>query len=546
MATRNNEALLDAAIDRGLLSRPELSRLRNDARRRRIDLIDLVTQEGRFPRKALYQALAAERSLAFMSLEQLRPAQDLMRRLPASLLHRKGLLPLYLESGEVAVVTSDPDDALTLASVSRILGTEVAVVVAESAAIQMALRDAGSFSDRASALQLEAEPDFDPVEELDRLFGEAWLLRASDIHVEPGPETPRVRLRVDGRLQVYPVELSLLEAAAIVSRVKVLADLDIAEQREPQDGGLTYSLTSPLEKDLDLRIATLPTRWGERLTIRILGQETEALTLGSIGMNDRTLERFDEAIKNPHGLVLLTGPTGSGKSTTLYAALRKISQPDINILTVEDPVEYLLQDISQVQVSGKVDFAGALRSFLRHDPDVLMVGEIRDGETADVALKAAMTGHLVFSTLHTNDAPSAVTRLVDIGAERFLLSATLLGVIAQRLVRRLCAQCSRARLAHPEEREWLGVEEEDVEVRDPVGCPLCLGTGYRGRVGLFETLWIDETIASLIHEGASEATIREQATDFQTLYDDSCQKVLTGITSPAEVRRVVSAPARSE
>lgn len=543
MSIRNTEALLEAAVAGGLITRPVLVRLRTEARRNRLDLLELVTHEGRFPKAALYRALASERGLRFLSVEEIRPAQDLSRRLPDSLLVRKALLPVNLEGGISAIATSDPGDETSLSSLRRILGRDLEVVVAEPPAISQALRAIRPAGSPAMGLGGEEAEAFDPIEALDRLFSEAWLLRASDIHVEPGALGPRIRLRVDGRLQSYPVDLTGAEASSIVSRVKVLADLDIAEQREPQDGGLSYALPPPTLHELDLRIATLPTRWGERLTIRLLGQETQALTLDSIGMDEKALVRFGEAITQPHGLILLTGPTGSGKTTTLYAALREISRPEINVLTVEDPVEYLLDDISQVQVTSKVDFAGALRSFLRHDPDVLMVGEIRDGETADVALKAAMTGHLVFSTLHTNDAPSAVTRLVDIGAERFLLSASLLGVIAQRLVRRLCSQCSVSRTASEEELDWLQQESAGVGLQIPVGCALCLGTGYRGRLALYEALWVDEAVAVLIHEGAGEREIAARATDFSTLYDDGCQKILAGVTSIEEVQRVVARPA---
>ena len=259
-------------------------------------------------------------------------------------------------------------------------------------------------------------------------------------------------------------------------------------------------------------------------------------------MPEQTLSDFRTAIERPYGMLLLTGPTGSGKTTTLYAALREINRPERNIMTVEDPIEYAIEGTTQVQVSTKVSFAGALRSLLRHDPDILMLGEIRDHETADIALKAAITGHLVFSTLHTNNAVSAVTRLVDIGAERFLLGPTLIGVIAQRLVRRLCLQCRVVQPTSAEEASWLELEDGQSEIYEPKGCPACVGTGYRGRTGLYESLWFNSERAQMVVDGASEMALSAAAADQATLWKDGCEKVRSGITTLAELRRVVVRP----
>ncbi|MCH2172866.1 GspE/PulE family protein [Myxococcota bacterium] len=542
----SEKALLEAAVAGDLIKKSELDDLRSEARRNRLNLLELVSHHGRFPISALYRALSDERSLPFLEEADLVIDSASLRRLPASLVSRKGIVPVQSSSGALFLATSDPDDLPTFRTVNRILSRDFDLAIAEPTAISKAIRRSSVGAYRSPIATNQEASDFDSIDELNRIFTEAWLLRASDIHIEPASDNPRIRLRVDGRLQTYPVEILAADAAGLVSRMKVLADLDIAEQREPQDGGLTYSLGPPANVDIDVRIATVPTRWGERMTIRLLGQETQGLKLDGLGMTNDALARFSNAIEQPNGLLLLTGPTGSGKTTTLYAALRSINRPEINILTVEDPVEYLIDDISQVQVTGKVNFASALRSFLRHDPDVLMVGEIRDGETADIALKAAMTGHLVFSTLHTNDAPSAITRLADIGVERFLLSASLLGIIAQRLVRRLCEKCCSSVRLTQEDQDWLQVTATDVQCMEPVGCPACLGTGYRGRIGIYETLWIDEHIAELIHEGAGEREVARSASGFQTLYEDARNKTLGGVTSVSEVKRIVNRPERSD
>jgi type IV pilus assembly protein PilB len=286
----------------------------------------------------------------------------------------------------------------------------------------------------------------------------------------------------------------------------------------------------------DIRVATVPSRWGERCTLRILGKETGQLSLKDLGMSGEMLDEFGRAINRPHGMILVTGPTGSGKSTTLYAAIRELQINEVNVLTVEDPIEQTIEGITQVQVSSKMGFAQALRSFLRHDPDVILVGEMRDRETVDIGLRAAMTGHLVMSTLHTNDSVAAVTRLADIGAERYLIGATLIGVLAQRLARRLCNHCRRKRPAEPEELRVLNLPEDSgVELFEPVGCSFCLGTGFLGRIGFFETLWINQDLRLAIAEGVGEREIRRLASNLRTLWQDCCHKVLSGDVALAEV-----------
>jgi general secretion pathway protein E len=381
----------------------------------------------------------------------------------------------------------------------------------------------------------------DLVNLLNDIIKEAYLNKASDIHLVVEESGLRVRLRVDGKLRDYPVDADATVAAGLASRVKVLANLDIAEQRQPQDGGCSYKLAAPINAEFNIRVATAPTRLGERITMRLLGQHSEGITLTDLGMLPNDLKRFQQAIKNPYGMILLTGPTGSGKSTTLCAALQEINKPDINIMTVENPIEYVMEGVSQIQTGLKISFADALRSLLRHDPDVLMVGEIRDHETADVSVKSAMTGHLVFSTLHTNNAVSAVTRLIDIGCEAFLIGSTMTAVIAQRLVRRLCEQCRQPRSATQEELTVLNCEEKELTVYDPIGCPSCQGTGFKGRLGLFETLWFDEKLARLVSQGGTEEEIEmvsAKSGNLKFMWQDGCEKVIEGMTTLAEVKDV--------
>ena len=546
--TLTPEHLLSAAVTSGLIDAEAADDLQSAARRQGADLLDLVTTHGRFPVAALYRALAAVKNLPFVDLEGAACPHDLVRRVPESLMVRQMVLPIAQEHDGVRVATAHPDDGQTIETLRRVLGQPIHLAVADPESLLSTIRRALAEARPgvAGVVPGPAAVPIDAIAALDRLLKEAFLRRASDIHLEPQEDRLRVRLRVDGRLREYPAGLGPEEGSSLVSRVKVLAGLDIAEQRAPQDGGFSHALPGAQGVSIDVRVATSPTRWGERVTLRLLGLETEELTLEGLGMSPADLQRFRAVIRRPYGMILLTGPTGSGKTTTLYAALREINRPDRNILTVENPIEYVIPGISQVQVGGgeKVTFASALRSLLRHDPDILMVGEIRDRETADVAIKAAMTGHLVFSTLHTNSACAAVARLQDLGCEPYLISSTLIAVVAQRLVRRLCPWCKRARRAAEAELAWLGGEGDlsaigiappvpaVVEVCEPVGCAHCLGTGFRGRIGLFESLWIDRDLSQRIGRGATQVDLETAVAGRMTrLREEGIAKVLARVTS---------------
>ncbi|MBS3965067.1 MAG: type II/IV secretion system protein [Methylomonas sp.] len=536
----NDEHLIDVGLRSGLIDAALLERLRLEARRLRLPLLGMVQAHYRFPLSALYRALAEQQGLPYLDLHGMTVNAVLLKKMPPSLVQRKPLLPL--DGGAATwLVVADPTDRGTIDTVQRLLGTALPLAMADPAALQLKVSQvmAGK-SSILNAPTASAETETDLVLLLDTVIREAYLHRASDIHLSTEASGLRVRLRIDGRLRDFPVAAPALAAMALVSRVKVLAGLDIAEQRQPQDGGFSYPLPPPIDRTFNIRVATAPTRLGERITMSLLGQEAHGLTLSELGMLNDDLHRFRRAIHQPYGMVLLTGPTGSGKSTTLFAALQEINRPEINIMTVENPIEYVIDGVSQVQTGPKISFAEALRSFLRHDPDVLMVGEIRDHETADVAVKAAMTGHLVFSTLHTNNAVSAVTRLIDIGCEPFLIGSTMAAVIAQRLVRRLCLNCRRPRPASAEEVQLLGGHDgECFDIFEAAGCALCQGTGFRGRLGLFETLWFDERLARLVARGADEETLEAAAGErLKFMWEDGSEKVRLGLTTLDELRDV--------
>jgi general secretion pathway protein E len=369
---------------------------------------------------------------------------------------------------------------------------------------------------------LEAADDAPVIRMINALLTQALREGASDIHIEPFEQISIVRFRIDGRLRDVVRPKKGLHAA-LISRIKIMSQLDIAEKRLPQDGRITLRVGG---KPVDVRVSTLPTGHGERAVLRLLDKEGGRMDLQQLGMSDSTRTQFDQLISQPHGIVLVTGPTGSGKTTTLYAALTQLNTPTTNVLTVEDPIEYELPGVGQTQVNARIDmsFAKALRAILRQDPDVIMIGEIRDLETAQIAVQASLTGHLVLATLHTNDAPAAITRLLDMGIEPFLLSSSLLGVLAQRLVRKLCPHCKRF-----DGHQW-----------HAVGCDKCAGTGYHGRVGVYELLVTTDHIRAQIHERTSEAQIRDTALrdGMRTMYQDGDRWLRDGTTTEAELLRV--------
>ena len=385
---------------------------------------------------------------------------------------------------------------------------------------------------------LESQDDAPVIRLINALFTQALRDGASDIHVEPFETRSVVRLRIDGTLRDL-IEPARALHGAIVSRVKIMAQLDIAEKRLPQDGRITLRVAG---KPVDVRVSTIPTGHGERVVLRLLDKQAGRLDLTRLGMDETTLAQMDGLILEPHGIVLVTGPTGSGKTTTLYAALSRLDAAALNIMTVEDPIEYDLDGISQTQVNTRIEmsFARALRTILRQDPDVVMIGEIRDLETAQIAVQASLTGHLVFATLHTNDAVSAVTRLVDMGVEPFLLASSLIGVVAQRLVRRLCLECRKPFLADEAQLRTLGLAPTDGTLYSAQGCPSCNRSGYRGRTGIYELLTVDDDLRRLIHDRSSEQTLRSHVMSrgMRSLREDGMRWAGQGVISLEEVVRV--------
>lgn len=453
-------------------------------------------------------------------------------------------------------------DPLALMEARRVLGAPFEIVDLDAASFDEALSqhyavsseaarsiaesidsdlDALADSAGATADLLDSQDDAPIVRLINGLISEAIGQSASDIHIEPAEHAVLVRLRIDGIMREVLQAPARLRAR-LVSRIKVMARLDIAEKRLPQDGRISLTLGG---RGVDVRVSTLPSRYGERVVMRLLDKDQGLRSLDALGMSDDLLAQFKASLQTPNGIVLVTGPTGSGKTTTLYAALNLLNDRTRNILTVEDPIEYAMDGVGQTQVNAKIGmtFAAGLRAILRQDPDIVMVGEIRDGETAQIAVQASLTGHLVFSTVHTNDAVAAITRLKDMGVEPYLLASTLRAIVAQRLVRRLCPLCKKPSIIGPHEKALLRtIGAEDATVYEGAGCPQCRGSGYVGRIGLYEFVAVDDEIRRQIHAGATEQELAAHA--FRTsapLLHSGLRCVASGVTSLSDVLRAANA-----
>lgn len=485
---------------------------------------------------------------------------DVVKSISFSYAKRYGVLVTGIENGVARVVYRDQPNTIILTELKRHLGTplQLEAVSAEdfskllvknfetdSSTAMLMAEDLGEGLDLIHLMNelpkpedlLETQDDAPIIRLLNALLSEAIRESASDVHFETFEERVVVRFRVDGVLREV-LEPQRILAPLIVSRIKVMAKLDIAEKRLPQDGRITLRIGGHA---VDVRVSTIPTSHGERIVLRLLDKQNARLDLVQLGMEPRTLNLMKKLIAMPHGIILVTGPTGSGKTTTLYAALSSLNNQTRNILTVEDPIEFDLPGIGQTQVNYKVNmtFAKGLRAILRQDPDVVMVGEIRDLDTAQIAIQASLTGHLVLSTLHTNSAVGAITRLHDMGIEPFLLSSSLIGVLAQRLIRILCKHCKQPQPATPSECELMGVKEGIIY--HPVGCPNCRNTGYSGRSGVYELIEINETLRNMIHDKAPESQVKKVArASFPSIRQDGFRRVLAGDTSLEEILRVTS------
>ncbi|CAN5343205.1 N/A [soil metagenome] len=555
--------LSDVLLDEGLITEEDLATAREEQQRRGRSLGRVLIEMGLFTEAGLVSALAKHLGLEFVELE----GQDIdlvaATVLPESMARRYCVFPFgFTEDGQLKVAMSDPSNVIALDDIRTVCDRDVQPVVATRADIMTALDryssmggdsvhslagdlELGGDDDDLAGLEDAGVDDAPIVKFVNALISQAVTDRASDIHIEPQETEVRVRYRIDGVLHEITSQSRKIHAG-VVSRLKIMADMDIAERRLPQDGRISVKAAS---KKIDLRVSTLPTVYGEKLVMRILDKSSIMLDLTDLGFTDDNYSMFSESFHKPYGLILVTGPTGSGKSTTLYATLNKISRPEVNIVTVEDPVEYRLPGISQVQTNKKagLTFGSALRSILRQDPDIVLIGEMRDHETAQIGLEAALTGHLVLSTLHTNDAPSAVTRLTEMGIDPFLVASAADCVMAQRLARRLCGKCKEAYQPTLEELQAAGlpVTAGDVDrfpaLYRPVGCSHCGVTGYRGRLAIHEIMRVNEEIERLIVGKASTAEIAKAATanGMRSLREDGLHKVVQGQTTLEEIGRVI-------
>lgn len=523
-------------------------------------VVQKLLEEGVLTPASLASARAAQAGLAFVELLDYPVDSTAVALVPAAICRRYEVLPLSVQGDQLTLAMADPGNVLALDDVRTASRLRVKPVVAERSDLMSAIdrfhRADGELSDLAGELVDEGaastevavaeafEDDAPIVRFVNLLISQGIQDHASDIHIEPGELELTVRYRIDGVLHVMQRAPKNIQNG-VISRLKIMSDIDIAERRKPQDGRLSVRHAG---KQIDLRVATLPTVWGEKVVMRILDNSATRVTMEHLGLSEHNAEVYRTSYSKPYGMILVTGPTGSGKSTTLYTTLNTVSRPEINVITVEDPVEYRLPGINQVQVNNKagLTFAAALRSILRSDPDVVLLGEIRDHETAQIAVEAALTGHLVLSTLHTNDAPSAITRLTEMGIEPFLVGSALDAVVAQRLARRLCERCKTPYAHDPEDLHRLGFHDDpsapSPELWMAVGCSSCSNTGYRGRMALHEIMAVTEEIERLTVARASAAEIARVAKEqgMKTLREDGWAKAVAGMTSVEEILRVVA------
>lgn len=543
---------------------------------RQLDAVDLIasfhfelpgSKGETLTEELIMRAVAEELGLPFKKLDPLElDLKIVTKTIPKSFAVKHLILPFAIKNGVLEVAVYDPDNRAALDDIERASQLKVKPYLSTKSDIRRMLAEFFGFQTSISAAEdslggpavdlgnLEQYVRIAPTEEaastdhhittaVDHLFNYAFEQRASDIHIEPKRDNSLVRLRIDGALHtVY--KLPKVVHAAVISRIKSLSRLDIAEKRRPQDGRIKVDRSG---KEAEIRVSTIPVAFGEKAVLRILDPEILFQDLSGIGFSDHDLAVYQELIRAPHGIVLVTGPTGSGKSTTLYSTLKEIASPELNIVTVEDPVEMVHEEFNQISVQPAVGvtFSSILRNILRQDPDIIMIGEIRDSDTATNAIQAALTGHLVFSTLHTNDAVSSVSRLLDLGVQPFLVGSTLLGAMAQRLVRRICPHCVESYTMAAAELAAMGiaVAEGEVELKRGAGCAKCRNTGYLGRCGVFEIFPMSDAIRQLISSQKSEAELRKRAIKdgMTTLREDAWQKVQAGITTVDELLRITAA-----
>jgi general secretion pathway protein E len=559
---------LDAYLQAAGFSAEDLEEAKHSSRQHHTGLTETLLKRNVLAEQDLLRALGEHYGLPFRS--DLTPDHtadhmdlDFTGKVPIQYLKKYRIVPLVSPEGAVIAV-NDPsnfqiiDDLIHLLNLQNtqiVLSTQAAIHAAINLAYDLSRNTAREFveemnGDTPDSIISEIEETGDLLDEtsdapviklVNLLLSGAVKDRASDIHIEPYQNSLKVRYRIDGILYNI-LSLPRRIQSPLVSRIKIMASLNIAEKRLPQDGRIEIKVA---DRSVDIRVSVIPTAFGERVVLRLLDKTASILDLSDLGMEAKTITFFNKLIKSPYGIILVTGPTGSGKTTTLYAALSSINQPEINIITIEDPIEYQIEGIGQIQVNPKIEltFAQGLRSIVRQDPDVILIGEIRDGETAEIAIQSSLTGHMVFSTLHTNDAASAVTRLIDMGIEPFLVTSSVIAIIAQRLVRVLCMKCKEAYVPDDESLENMGIERRLIEkhlLYRRKGCPACMNTGYRGRTAIFELMMIDDSIKRMILKTSDSNQINDLAIrqGMKTLIQDGADKVLKGFTTIEEVLRV--------
>ncbi len=567
VVAEKDDYLIDLLVDLGFVSSEQVAQSRKEAEGAGVGVVDLMVANKLIRPADVTQAKAAHFGAEVVNLSGMKIEDNVIAAVPRHVAKKYRVVPIYLHESSLTVAVADPSDLATIDSLTHLLNKEIVLQVASEQDIEAALSryyggqrsaaDDERFKDVIQELTNEhvevtqtmgamggdgsaVDADAPLIKLVNSLITDAFKLRASDIHLEPLDKRFRVRYRIDGMLHEMKSPPKRLQPS-IISRLKIMSNMSIAERRIPQDGRIQAQVGGKL---IDLRVSCLPTTHGESIVMRILDKEGLKLGLPELGFFTDDQQTFERLIGMPDGILLVTGPTGSGKTTTLYAVLHFINRPDRKIITVEDPVEYILGGINQVQVAESVglSFSAALRSMLRQAPNIIMVGEIRDLETASIAINASLTGHLVFSTLHTNDAPSAVTRLIDIGVKPFLVASSTRAIMAQRLVRKICKKCGEPKTPTDQELRQLGVDASqitDANFRAGRGCDNCSNTGFRGRMGIFEVFVIDDESRKLIYEKVPASVLRNRAREMgmRTLREDGVRKVLAGMTTPEEVIR---------
>jgi type II secretion system protein E len=546
----------------GLFSETQISEVLQNKQTSGQPLISLITKAGKVPEEKLLQALATLLHLPFTRITDKEIDAAARTKVPTKVVFQHNVMPMRADNGTLVVAANDPFNLTMLEAVRLVTKSRVQLALSTAADIAKALkRYYGVGAETLDELMQKNVLDIDDIAEVtkddlesgdqeasvvkfvNQIIGEAYKERATDIHMEPMESDLRIRYRVDGVLHQTPVPPHLKRfQAAIISRIKVMANMDIAERRLPQDGRINVRSSGA---EIDVRVSTIPTAYGESVSLRLLTRSSIFLGLESLGLSKDDEKSVRKLVELPHGIILVTGPTGSGKSTSLYAFLSTINSIDQRIITIEEPVEYELPGVNQISVKSEIGltFASGLRHILRQDPDVIMVGEVRDLETAEIAIRAALTGHLVFSTLHTNDAPGAITRLIDMGIEPFLVSSSVEALIAQRLIRTLCKTCKEEYRPEPEFLHEVGFPAADIgkaKFYRGRGCEECRFTGFKGRSAIYEILVMSEALRPLIIERASSSSIKQAAIarGMKTLRDDGWEKVKLGITTVEEVARV--------